>query len=178
MTADRVAPVRKSSGDCPKCKATLKVVFHEEIAVDACPSCWGVWVVHADEKTVLKVRPEVFSVAELRRLRKLYKPYAREDSVRYVPCPACRNLMHRVNWASQSGVVVDRCEDHGTWYDEGELEKLKEFVTLGGIEYEKLRMTERGLSDLTSRLGREISRLDRRVDSAYLRARLFSMLGF
>lgn len=86
--------------------------------------------------------------------------------------------MHRVMWGSHSGVVVDRCDNHGTWYDARELDKVREFVALGGIEYEKYRLAEQGLTDLTSRLTREISRLDAKADGIYRRARLYGMLGF
>lgn len=84
--------------------------------------------------------------------------------------------MHRINWGTHSGVVVDRCEDHGTWFDEGELDKVREFVLLGGVEYEKYRKSERGLNDLLSKVSRETTRLNLRIDSAYRRARFWSML--
>ena len=164
--------------NCPKCATALTQVLHDEARVDSCLSCQGIWVDDINERTLLKFKPEVFTVDELHRLRELYRPLGKIEEVRYVPCPVCRQLMQRVNWGSHSGIVVDRCKDHGTWYDAGEVEKIREFVSLGGIEFEKLRLTERGLAELETKLDHEVTKLDRRIDSAYRRARLWSMLGF
>jgi Zn-finger nucleic acid-binding protein len=131
-----------------------------------------------DEKVLFQIKPEVFTVDELRRLRRLYKPMGKLEEVRLRACPACKELMYRKNWGGHSGVVVDRCEQHGTWYDEGEAEKIREYVRLGGVEFEKLYLTEQGLSDLQSKLNNEVTRLDIRIDSAYRRARLWSLLSF
>lgn len=163
--------------ECPKCHHPLKVALQEDVEVDTCERCKGVWVDVFEEKAILQMRPEVFTVDELRRLRKSYKPLGRLEKPRYVPCPICKQLMNRRNWGSHSGVCVDKCGDHGSWFDAGELEKVREFIVLGGVEFEKLRVAEQGLSGLESKLTNELCRLDQRVDSAYRRARFWSMLG-
>jgi len=131
-----------------------------------------------DEKVLFQIKPEVFTVDEIRRLRRLYKPMGKLEEVRLRVCPACKELMYRKNWGGHSGVVVDRCAQHGSWYDEGEVEKIREYVRLGGIEFEKLSLTEQGLSGLQSKLNNEVTRLDIRIDSAYRRARLWNLLVF
>ncbi len=163
---------------CPKCSQMLEIAVEGAAEVDVCPACRGIWVDAAEEKAVLQIRPEVFSIDELRRLRSIYEPLGRIDPVKYVPCPLCAQLMNRKTWGSHSGVVVDRCLKHGTWFDADEMEKIREYIAAGGIEFEKLRLTERGLSDVNSKLVTEISRVDRRIDSAYRRARIFSQIGF
>ena len=40
--------------------------------------------------------------------------------------------MNRVNFGARSGVIVDRCKDHGVWLDGGELRHLMEWMKLGG----------------------------------------------
>ena len=52
------------------------------------------------------MKPEVFSVDELHKLRKYYQSYGKFETVKYVPCPICDKLMQRKNWGSHSGVVV------------------------------------------------------------------------
>lgn len=163
---------------CPRCMVELKVAFHEDIEVDTCLECSGIWVDIIEEKMLLKMLPEVFTIEELHRLRKYYQSFSRIDPVRYIPCPLCKKLMQRKNWGAHSGVIVDTCYEHGTWYDAGELEKIREFIMRGGVEYEKLRLTERGLSDLERKLRNEALRLDMRIDKAYRRARLYNILGF
>ncbi len=163
---------------CPKCSQALEVKMEGQCEVDVCSSCRGIWVDLTEEKAVLQVKPEVFSIDELRRLRSVYEPLGRPDPVKYAPCPVCGELMNRKTWGAHSGVIVDKCLKHGTWYDADEMEKIREYIVAGGIEFEKLRLTERGLSDVNSKLVTEIGRVDRKIDSAYRRARLFSMLGF
>ncbi len=162
---------------CPKCKAAMRMALADGIEIDTCDRCQGIWADFADEKTLLQIKPEIFSVDELRRLRRHYEKTFTRETVQYVPCPVCSKMMNRRNWGSHSGVIVDRCEEHGNWYDKGEVEKIREFIRAGGIEYEKLKITENGLTGLESKLEQEALRLDKRVDSAYARARLYSMMG-
>jgi len=162
---------------CPKCSKPLEAVLRDGAEVDLCASCRGIWVEHFEEKQVLEIKPEAFSMDELERLRKHYVPLGRLEKVRYVPCPACNVLMNRKIWGSYSGVVVDVCSEHGTWYDVQELEKVKEYVLLGGVEYEKMVKMDQGFSAVHAKLVQETVRLDQRIDSAYRRARLWSLIG-
>ena len=41
--------------------------------------------------------------------------------------------MNRVNFARCSGVVVDICKQHGTWFDRDELSRIVEFIHGGGL---------------------------------------------
>ena len=143
-----------------------------------CESCSGVWVDLAEEKLVLEMKPDVFSVDELKFMRKAYEPYSKDDPVRYKECPVCHQLMQRKNWGSHSGVVVDKCYDHGTWYQSGEIEKIQDYIRLGGVEFEKMRMVQNGLDRLDQHLENTALRLDQKIDGAYRRARIFSWLGF
>ena len=174
--------VMKPEGDeplhCPSCHKTLTLMLDEGAPIHGCGQCKGVWVELVDEKTLLRIKPAVFSVDELRRLRKLYQPIMKDDPVRLRACPECGELMYRRNWGGHSGVVVDRCERHGTWYDEGEIEKVREYIQLGGIEFEKLRLAEKGLSGLETKLDQKAAELDLRTIHAYRRARLWSFIGF
>ena len=62
--------------------------------------------------------------------------------------------MNRMNFARVSGVVIDVCHDHGTWFDRDELYRVVTFVQEGGldkarrIEREKLVDEERRLRAL------------------------------
>jgi len=52
----------------------------------------------------------------------------------YIPCPACASLMNRKNFGGMSGVIVDVCKKHGTWFDLGELPRVLAFVASGGLD--------------------------------------------
>jgi len=61
------------------------------------------------------------------------RPRALEE-VRYLPCPLCHASMNRVNFGRVSGVVIDVCKLHGTWFDAGELTRVIAFAAAGGLE--------------------------------------------
>lgn len=163
---------------CPKCSAELAADVREGSEVHGCRKCGGVWIDYETQRKLLKSKMEPFTLDEVRRLRDKFQPLGRTEPIQYVPCPSCRQLMQRKNWGSHSGVIVDFCKEHGTWYDENELEKIFEFVALGGVELEKLRNAEKSFTRLESKLETTSLRLDKKIDSAYRRARIFSMLGF
>src|SRR5260370_1788 len=49
-------------------------------------------------------------------------------------CPQCGSVMNRINFARCSGVIVDVCKGHGTWFDHDELREILEFIRGGGLE--------------------------------------------
>ena len=55
-----------------------------------------------------------------------------EGRWRYRPCPGCGDLMNRSLFGKRSRVIIDRCRDHGTWLDAGELRQLMEWSRAGG----------------------------------------------
>lgn len=74
--------------------------------------------------------------------------------VTYVPCPECGELMNRVNFARCSGIIVDVCKGHGTWFDRDEMHQIVEFIHSGGLEASRVREKQE-LSDEWQRLRRE-----------------------
>ena len=57
-----------------------------------------------------------------------------EQKIQYAPCPQCAQLMNRINFARCSGVIVDICKGHGTWFDRDELSAIVQFIRRGGLE--------------------------------------------
>src|SRR5437764_1271331 len=47
-----------------------------------------------------------------------------------VACPSCLGM----NFARLSGVIVDVCKRHGTWFDRDELRQIVEFIRGGGLD--------------------------------------------
>ena len=52
----------------------------------------------------------------------------------YRSCPVCQKMMARRNYARRSGVIVDTCNEHGMWFDSGELQSLLGWIRRGGLE--------------------------------------------
>jgi Zn-finger nucleic acid-binding protein len=124
---------------CPTCKKEL-VAFRGTggILLD-CASCGGQFVEHELLSSLLESR----EVAGLAVTRRVNRSKLGLDPVRYVPCPACRQLMNRKNFGGESGVVVDVCSKHGTWFDEGELPRVLAFVESGGLALARSHQRER-----------------------------------
>ncbi len=56
----------------------------------------------------------------------------RQAGPMYRKCPICASMMARRNFGRRSGVIVDRCNDHGLWFDAAELERILAWVRAGG----------------------------------------------
>ena len=163
---------------CPVCQIPLKVGLEGSGEVDFCPSCHGMWVDNLEEHHVLDLKPQVFTVDELKRLHKFYHPIGEDHPKRYIPCPVCKQLMNLRNWGGHSGVVVNKCAEHGTWYSSKEqLENIQKYIALGGIEYEKLQLTVEGLDDVNYRLNQEVDKLQKDINDKYARARFYNFIG-
>jgi Zn-finger nucleic acid-binding protein len=96
-----------------------------------------VWVNTASFERICAGRKEQASVLGAASVITL--PGRPVEQIRYVPCPECSKLMHRVNFANCSGVIVDVCKAHGTWFDKGEMTHIIEFIQSGGLELSKAK---------------------------------------
>ncbi len=121
---------------CPRCSFPLDVAAENEMRLHECARCGGLFV----PKDVLA---EILCRAEVGgALPEIVSTAARAkalDEVRYLPCPLCHASMNRVNFGKVSGVIVDVCKAHGTWFDAGELTRVVAFAAGGGLD----RMRER-----------------------------------
>jgi Zn-finger nucleic acid-binding protein len=90
-----------------------------------------------------------FSPRETPRSNPLSKP------VRYIRCPVCSELMNRKNFGQQSGIVVDVCARHGTWFERGELPHVFGFVESGGLARARRRADEE--RERVARVRRELA---------------------
>ncbi len=124
---------RESTLQCPRGCGALRRFSLGGVALDECERCSGVWLGQADFQRLCaeEERRAVFLGAES-QLRKT--PATGVPTVRYVPCPVCAKLMNRINFGKRSGIVVDSCAKHGTWFDADELRRIVEFVRDGGLD--------------------------------------------
>lgn len=134
------ASLRRSAGPktdlpCPRCKPRkLHAVQLGATEVHECAKCHGLWVENATFEQLCVDRER--QSAALGRASAAFQPgqQAFDMKVRYGPCPACGQLMHRLNFAKCSGVIVDTCKAHGTWFDREELQHIIQFIRMGGMD--------------------------------------------
>ena len=110
--------------ECPRCHSGTKLKRLQDVAVEACPSCSGMFLDHG----------ELNRVAEPTQGDLEYST-VHEDSLehddRFLPinCPRCRSEMDKVEFNIYTGIVLDYCPDcEGFWLDGGELERINEEV--------------------------------------------------
>jgi len=124
---------------CPTCNKPLVEFRGNGGVLLDCAACGGQFVEHALLNSLLEAR-EIAGLAVTRRARRSELGLSK---VRYVPCPSCRQLMNRKNFGGESGVVVDVCAAHGTWFDDGELPRVLAFVESGGLARGRAHQRER-----------------------------------
>ena len=107
--------------NCPVCKEPLVVLELEQVEVDYCTSCDGVWL-DAGELELLLDTDE-----ERTRLISLFKEAETVKEKSY-DCPVCGKQMKKFEIGERGRVIVDKCKkNHGIWFDKGELKKVVEF---------------------------------------------------
>ena len=101
-----------------------------------CERCEGLWVDFAAFEKICADREQQSAVLGPASPVPTPKYLAGVEpiAVKYRPCPQCGQLMNRVNFARCSGVVVDVCRGHGSWFDRDELRAIVEFIRAGGLE--------------------------------------------
>lgn len=130
---------------CPRCSLPMKPIRIGATALKECERCLGLWLGVSEFEKLCADREQQSAVLGV--ASPAPSSADRETSkVRYVPCPECSQLMNRINFARCSGVIVDICKGHGTWFDRDELSSIVEFIHGGGLEAsrtkEKLALEE------------------------------------
>lgn len=125
-----------TSRTCPRCSISLKEIdlnIKGRFLIERCNECLGLFFDPGELEAVLEA--SVSNVFEINRsqLGQLNTTSHGDDlPVSYIRCPVCATVMNRVNFGARSGVVVDRCREHGIWLDGGELRRLCEWMKAGG----------------------------------------------
>ncbi len=99
----------------------MLVLEFEQVEVDYCAGCGGVWL-DSGELELVGERGGVLEDELLRALEQLQgarPPQGRRG------CPVCRKAMLEVRTETDPPITLDRCpREHGLWFDHGELSRL------------------------------------------------------
>ena len=105
---------------CPVCEKPIVALELDQVEVDHCLTCGGVWLDPDEMDLLLEGAPG----------REEIRANMRPDEgsgERTLDCPLCRKKMEKVRVARNNGMGlrIDRCVNgHGTWLDGGELHAL------------------------------------------------------
>jgi Zn-finger nucleic acid-binding protein len=120
---------------CPRCKTKMASITLGAMAMRECETCAGLWVEVAEFEKICADREQQSAVLGAASPAPAHQlPSGDQDRICYVPCPQCSQLMNRINFARCSGVIVDVCKGHGTWFDQDELSGIVQFIRGGGLE--------------------------------------------
>lgn len=105
---------------CPKCGEPLEKVQIDEVEVDQCPSCSGIWFDFGELSAIL-------SAKDISALMNRATDSVGHDETE-ASCPACGGEGKMIPIEhGKHGIHVDTCTVcHGHWLDGGELEQLQE----------------------------------------------------
>ncbi|MHC4635340.1 MAG: zf-TFIIB domain-containing protein [Planctomycetota bacterium] len=105
--------------DCPVCKKAMITFELEQVEVDHCTSCGGIWL-DAGELEIL-----LGDSAEAKKLLASFKVdnKCREKKRK---CPICLKKMEKIlAGLAESALLLDRCpKGDGLWFDKGELKDV------------------------------------------------------
>jgi Zn-finger nucleic acid-binding protein len=140
------APKESTPGSrqCPRCEAGLSVTAVGESFLEECTTCGGIWVDIESFKKIVTTQSKgaAFTGAGAPGAAPGRAVAAQHDRVKYLHCPDCKQLMNRLNFGRKSGVIVDVCKLHGTWFDRDELRQVVEFIHSGGLDAAREREIE------------------------------------
>lgn len=160
---EKIDAPTETDGSCPRCNVRMRSRQIGAHKTDECPVCLGVFV-KVDHFEVL-IRNQESRVGEVPAASGPKKAALQAEKVSYIKCPECGQMMNRINYGRISGVIVDYCAEHGYWLDDGELEKIAEWVATGGLA--KKYEIERDEAKAAARKARFDRMLEANRGSAY-----------
>ena len=105
---------------CPVCKEEMIVIEVDQVEVDYCVECKGVWLDGGEMDILLEL-----SGVEPGPLTQAIDGGGSKVPGRKRRCPACGTKLYEVRVPDAEQLVIDRCpRAHGLWFDDRELGRL------------------------------------------------------
>ena len=111
--------------NCANCKNPMITAELENVEIDFCSGCGGVWLDAGELESLLT------DEAQSRHLLASFVA-AGQSTEAGRQCPICRKAMEKVYAGPMDkAILLDRCpRGHGLWFDRGELKQVLESETL------------------------------------------------
>jgi Zn-finger nucleic acid-binding protein len=103
--------------DCPVCRNAMIVLELDEVEVDYCTACEGIWLDAGELELLLG------GASQAQAVMGSFATAQTDEAAR--KCPICRKKMEKVWVGAADGKreMLDRCKkEHGLWFDRGELQ--------------------------------------------------------
>jgi Zn-finger nucleic acid-binding protein len=118
---------------CPACGGLMPPRSIGGIGINECGLCNGIWAPENRFELLVNRAIEAQRRGEsVHATPRVKRGNPAAQQVAYRKCPECEAFMQRRNFRKTSGVIIDRCGNHGVWLDADELEQITGFVLSGG----------------------------------------------
>lgn len=109
--------------NCPKCKSEMKPVTYNNIEVDRCVNCEGIWFDMSEHEQLKEMKgSEVIDTGSAEK----GKEFNRIDRIK---CPKCQSKMIRMVDNEQPHIWYEACGVcYGVFFDAGEFKDFKEYT--------------------------------------------------
>ncbi len=105
--------------DCPVCQDAMITLELNEVEIDHCVSCAGIWLDAGELELLIEDTQKAAALLASFQVSKDAKEKPR-------PCPICDKKMHKILVpSSDRPLLIDKCRRyHGLWFDRGELDDI------------------------------------------------------
>lgn len=111
--------------NCPVCRDPMIVLELDEVEIDHCVTCEGIWLDGGELEILLEN-----SAAKDGFLASFAKDSAGKEKAR--KCPICDKRMEKALYRGNKTIRIDRCKKNdGVWLDKGELREILEEASYG-----------------------------------------------
>lgn len=105
--------------DCPVCRDAMITLELNEVEIDHCVSCAGIWLDAGELEMLIEDKARASTLLASFQV-------SRDSQEKPRPCPICDKKMHKILVsASDQPLLIDKCRlNHGLWFDQGELDDI------------------------------------------------------
>jgi len=105
--------------DCPVCKNAMITLELEDVEIDYCSNCGGIWLDAGELEQLLKEPNKAKNLLDSFKIDS-------ECNERVRKCPICNRKMQKIVIGSCKPVLlIDKCrKGDGLWFDKGELQDI------------------------------------------------------
>ncbi len=108
---------------CPKCDGLMRELKADEIMIDRCEKCYGIWLDKGERVKILK-DASLVAGADIGTKEQ----GEAQNEVTEIDCPRCAKPMQHVADRGQKHIGFEFCREcQGSYFDAGELTDLKDF---------------------------------------------------
>jgi Zn-finger nucleic acid-binding protein len=114
--------------NCVRCPGVALLVRHyEQVEIDQCPQCHGLWLDDGEIAHIVEIEQEKFDhELVVKAVEAAFTGVPSHEIESKESCPKCQAQLMAINFAYDSGVIVDRCpKGHGIWFDGSELDQVQ-----------------------------------------------------